>query len=47
LDVLFYFLLVLLVSGRYGLDISLFEKIQDLEEQDFEQQLARNPGKCP
>jgi hypothetical protein len=46
-DVLFYLLLVLLVSDRYGLDILLFEKIEDLEEQYFEQKLARNPGRCP
>jgi hypothetical protein len=29
---LFYLLFLLLVSGRYCLDISLFEKIQDYEE---------------
>jgi hypothetical protein len=33
--VLFYLLLVLLVSGRYCLDVSLFEKIQDYKEEDF------------
>jgi hypothetical protein len=31
----FYLLLVLLVSGRYCLDVSLFEKIQDYKEEDF------------
>jgi hypothetical protein len=31
-DVLFYLLFILLVSGYYRLDISLFEKIQDYEE---------------
>jgi hypothetical protein len=30
--VLFYLLLVLLISGRYYLGVSLFEKIQDYEE---------------
>jgi hypothetical protein len=31
-DVLFYLLFILLISGHYHLDISLFEKIQDYEE---------------
>jgi hypothetical protein len=31
-DVLFYLLFILLVSSRYRLDVSLFEKIQDYEE---------------
>jgi hypothetical protein len=31
-DVLFYLLFILLVSGHYRLDVSLFEKIQDYEE---------------
>jgi hypothetical protein len=31
-DVLFYFLFILLISGHYRLDVSLFEKIQDYEE---------------
>jgi hypothetical protein len=29
---LFYLLFVLLIFGRYCLDVSLFEKIQDYEE---------------
>jgi hypothetical protein len=24
----------------------IFDNLQDLEEEDFEQELARNPGKC-
>jgi hypothetical protein len=35
--VLFYLFLVLLVSGHYYLDDAIYENIQDLEEQDFEQ----------
>jgi hypothetical protein len=31
-NVLFYLLFILLVSGHYRLDVSLFEKIQDYEE---------------
>jgi hypothetical protein len=31
-DVLFYLLFILLVSGHYCVDVSLFEKIQDYEE---------------
>jgi hypothetical protein len=37
---------VFLVSGRYYLDAVIFDNLKDLEE-DFEQQLARNLGKCP
>jgi hypothetical protein len=32
LDVLFYLLFILLVSGHYRLNVSLFKKIQDYEE---------------
>jgi hypothetical protein len=32
LDVLFYLLFILLISGYYRLDVSLFEKIEDYEE---------------
>jgi hypothetical protein len=46
-SVLFYLLFVLLVSGRYYLDTAIFDNLQDLKEEDFEQQLASNPGKCP
>jgi hypothetical protein len=42
--VLFYLFFILLVSGRYYLDVVNFGNLQDLEEQNFEQQLARNPG---
>jgi hypothetical protein len=35
------------VSSRYYLDDVIFNNLQDLEEQDFEQQLARNLVKCP
>jgi hypothetical protein len=45
--VLFYLLLVLLVFGRCYLDATIFDDLQDLEEEDYEQQLARNPGSCP
>jgi hypothetical protein len=31
-DVLFNLLFILLISGHYRLDVSLFEKIQDYEE---------------
>jgi hypothetical protein len=38
---------VLLVSSRrYYLDAVNFENLQDLQEEDFEQQLAGNQGKC-
>jgi hypothetical protein len=36
---------VLLVSDRYCLDVAIFGNLQELEE-DFEQQLAENLGKC-
>jgi hypothetical protein len=45
--VLFYLLFVLLIFSCYKLDTTIFDNLQDLEEQDFEQELARNPGKCP
>jgi hypothetical protein len=45
--VLFHLFFVLLVSVRYYLDAVNFGNLQDLEEEDFEQQLAGNPGKCP
>jgi hypothetical protein len=44
--VLFYLFLVLLISGRYCLEIVSYEALQDLEEQDFEQQQAGDQGKC-
>jgi hypothetical protein len=31
-DILFYLLFMLLVSGHYRLDASLFEKVEDYEE---------------
>jgi hypothetical protein len=34
----YIYLLVLLVSGRYRLDIIDFDNLQDLEPEDFEQQ---------
>jgi hypothetical protein len=43
--VLFYLLLVLLVSDRYCLDIAIYNNLQDLEEQDLEQQQGER-GKC-
>jgi hypothetical protein len=44
--ILFYLFFVLLVSYRYYLDVVNFENLQDLQEEDFEQQLAGNQGKC-
>jgi hypothetical protein len=44
-DVLFYLLFLLLVSGHYFLDVSLFEKIQDYNEEDIEKQEAGKQGK--
>jgi hypothetical protein len=46
-DVLFYLLLVLLVSSRYCLDISLIEKIQHYKEEDLEQQQAGSKASDP
>jgi hypothetical protein len=38
---------VLLVSDRrYYLDVVNFGNLQDLQEEDFKQQLAGNQGKC-
>jgi hypothetical protein len=45
--VLFYLFFVLLVFGSYYLDVVIYDNLQDLEEEDFEQQLARNPRKHP
>jgi hypothetical protein len=37
---------VFLVSDRrYYLDVAIFDNLKDLKEEDFEQQLAGNPGK--
>jgi hypothetical protein len=45
--VLFYLFFVLLVSGhRYYLDVANFRNLQDLQEENFEQQLVGNQGKC-
>jgi hypothetical protein len=44
--VLFYLFFVLHLSGRYYLDAANFRNIQDIQEEDFEQQLAGNQGKC-
>jgi hypothetical protein len=43
---MFYLFFVLLVSGRYYLDAVNFGNHQDLQEEDFEQQIAGNQGKC-
>jgi hypothetical protein len=44
---LFYLFFVLLISDhRYYLDAVNFENLQDPQEEDFEQQLAGNQGKC-
>jgi hypothetical protein len=42
----FFLLFALLVSDRYYLYAAIFGNLQDLEVEDFEQQLAGNPGKC-
>jgi hypothetical protein len=44
--VLFYLFFILLVVYRYYLDDVNFDNLQDLQEEDFEQQLAGNQGKC-
>jgi hypothetical protein len=44
--ILFYLFFVLLVSGRYYLDAANFGNLQDLQEEDFEQHLVGNQGKC-
>jgi hypothetical protein len=44
--VLFYFFLVLLVSGHYYLDATIYGNLWDLEEQDFEQQQVGKQDKC-
>jgi hypothetical protein len=36
---------VLLVFGHY-LGVAIYDNLQYLEEEDFEQQLAGNPDKC-
>jgi hypothetical protein len=43
--VLFYLFFILLVSSRYYLDVVNLENLQDLQEEDFEQQLAGKQGK--
>jgi hypothetical protein len=45
--VLFYLLFVLLISDHYYLDVAIYDNLQDLEEQDFEQQQVEGQGKCP
>jgi hypothetical protein len=37
---------VLLVFSRYYLDATIYDNLQDLEEEDFEWKLARNTRKC-
>jgi membrane-associated PAP2 superfamily phosphatase len=44
--VLFYLLFILLVSGHY-LDAAIYDNLQDIEGQDFEQQQVGEQGKCP
>jgi hypothetical protein len=46
---MYYFIysFILLVSGhRYYLDVVNLGNLQDLQEEDFEQQLAGKQGKC-
>jgi hypothetical protein len=44
--ILFYLLFVLLLFGCYYLDAAIYDNLQNLKEQDFEQQLARDSSKC-
>jgi hypothetical protein len=39
---MFYLFFVLLVSGRYYLDVVNLGNLQDLQDEDFEQQLVGN-----
>jgi hypothetical protein len=41
-----YCFYLLLVFNHYCLDAAIYDNLQDLEEQDFEQQQEGNPGKC-
>jgi hypothetical protein len=41
-----YLLFILLVFCRYYLDVAIYNNLQDLKEQDFEQKLVGNLGKC-
>jgi hypothetical protein len=43
--ILFYLFFVLIISGRYYLDVVNFGNHQDLQEEDFEQQQAGNQDK--
>jgi uncharacterized membrane protein SpoIIM required for sporulation len=43
---LFYLFFILLVSDRYYLDATNFGNLQDLQEEDFDPQLAGSQGKC-
>jgi hypothetical protein len=45
-DVLFYLLIVLLISDCYCLDDAFYDHLQYLEEQDSEQQQVKR-SKCP
>jgi hypothetical protein len=45
--ILFYLLFVMLVSDRYYLDISLFEKIQDYKGEDFKLQQVGSKVSVP
>jgi hypothetical protein len=42
---LFIFFVLLISDRRYYLDASNLRNLQDLQEEDFEQQLAGNQGK--
>jgi hypothetical protein len=42
----FIYSLYLLVSGRYYVDVANFRNLQDPQEEDFEQLLVGNQGKC-
>jgi hypothetical protein len=44
--ILFYLFFVFLVFNRFYLDVVNFRNLQDHQEEDFEQQLAGNQGKC-
>jgi hypothetical protein len=42
----FIYSLYLLVSDRYYVDVANFRNLQDPQEEDFEQLLVGNQGKC-
>jgi hypothetical protein len=45
--VYFLFIFVFFIFCRYYLDAAIYDNLQDLEEEDFEQQQVGEQGKCP